>query len=136
MAQFSLRIHTPDKDVFHGEVEGLLFHSETGQAMFLAHHADYLGSMSYTRIKITRGDTTDEYIGRRGIARFNNATNSAELLLLDCTPVEEVSAVTAASYLAMIEEALAKGTDLSHSQLKFMKEEKIMLVKQLKDLEE
>lgn len=136
MATFTLQIKTPEREVFHGDVDAVSFHSETGKVSFLAHHGDYTASLQYTRIMIQNNGKTDEYIGRRGMASFHNKTNKAELLLLECHAVEEVSLITAKAYLEFVEQSLRRGDDLSKSQLKFMQEEKIMLVKQMKDLEE
>lgn len=134
MTSFTLVLKTPDKIVFEGTAESLSLKTETGQITVLAHHADFLGSVAYTRIFVKTGDRSDEYIGRRGLVTFTNKQNSCEVLLIDCQPIEEISPVSAEAYLAYVEEALRRGDDLSQSQLKFMEEEKIMLVKQLKDI--
>ena len=136
MNTLTLTIRTPERELLHKEVQSVSFHSETGKVSFLAHHGDYTGSMQYTRVLVADGSSSDTYIGRRGLATFDNKTNHASLLFLECHPLEEVSPITAEAYLKYVEEQLRSGADLSTSQLKFMEEEKIMLVKQIKDLEE
>ncbi|MFN7160038.1 MAG: FoF1 ATP synthase subunit delta/epsilon [Candidatus Gracilibacteria bacterium] len=136
MSQFTLTIKTPDKTVFEGNAESISLKTETGQITILGHHADFLGSVAYTRIFVKNQDRSDEYIGRRGLVTFTNTTNNCEVLLIACEPIEEISHVSAAAYLAYVEEALRRGDDLSKSQLKFMEEERIMLVKQMQDIKE
>lgn len=136
MSTFHLVISTPEKEIYNGEASHLSLSSEVGKTHFLAKHADFLGSVKYTRIVVALDTTTAEYIGKRGLVSFDNAENKAKVLLLDCQATEEISKPSVEAYLAYIEDVLRKGGDLSQSQLKFMEEEKIMLVKQIKDLEE
>lgn len=136
MNTFTLTIKTPEKTIFSGNVESINLKTETGELTMLAKHADFLGSVAYTRIFVKTGDSTEEYIGRRGLVTFSNKENTCEVLMIVCEPVEEISPISAESYLKYVEEALRNGDDLSSSQLKFMEEERIMLVKQLKDIKE
>ena len=132
MTSFHVHITTPHGIAYAQESTKVTLKSELGALTLLSHHADLIGSIDYTLLRITSlNNEEEEFVARRGTFSMDNRTNTLTILTTECAPRKTLSLVTAQEYLALINEKLAHGEDLGTFALEFMKGEKFVLEKQI-----
>lgn len=132
---FELSIRTPNQDIFSGEVQGLKISTEGGDMEVFANHASVTASLLFTPVVVTT-DKEEEFIARNGLFLFDNASNKATILALNCEKKSEVSHQTVKEYLQFIETQLAEGKDLSDFQILYLKGEQLAVEQQMEGMEE
>ena len=135
MTTFDLTISTPERTLFAGKVTKVHFTSEMGELEILPHYADFVGAVAYSRVMVHTEEGKNEFVGRRGMFTFDTASNAGSLMLLDCMLTKEFTAVSAEEYIAYLENHMNEN-ELSASQLRFVKEEKYMIEKQVAEMKQ
>lgn len=83
MSLFHLKILTPERTFFEGEVELLSVMTTEGARGFLAHHESFIGALSIGHLRIKyEGKVMEAAIGG-GVVKTNNERNEA-LVLANC----------------------------------------------------
>jgi len=131
MSTFNLKIRTPDKEVFAGEVESIAFNAEDGRTQVLAHHANFMTTLQFSPLWIKGPDGTTEFFARSGMFTFDHKKNEALLLCLYAEKGDEISYKTVEEYLKFLTEELSRG-DLSEYQVVYLQGEKLAVEKQVK----
>ncbi len=130
-------IRTPEKQFYQGSVTSIRIRTEKGLIKILPRHATFGATVDFSTLVITGPEGTEEdFIVTRGILMVSNAEKKADLLVLDCRKKSELSQTSAKEYLHFLEDQLAKRSDLSQFKLKYLQEEKLVLEKQIKFLED
>lgn len=133
---FDLVIRTPEKEVYQGKVQAVKLVTEEGLIKILPNHASLTGTIAYSPIMLTDAHgTEDDYVARRGLLRVSNEEKSVDIMVFDCTPTKELDPMSAREYLKFLEKELAEGVDVSEFKLAYLKEEKLVVEKQLKNTE-
>lgn len=133
--KFKLSIRTPQEDIFEGEVEGIHFASEQENLEVFANHSSLTSSMTFAPITVKVSENKSEkYYVRNGLFLFENDSNQAKILAINCEKSSEINKQSAAEYLKTISEQLEKGEDLSEFQILYLQGEKIAIEKQLEEL--
>lgn len=132
---FHLSVRTPEAEVISREVNSIKVGTEDGPMVVLPHHASLTGSIPFSRLFIREPDSEKEYLLRSGIIFVSVENNSTRILCYSCQEVKDVEYKTAKEYLDFIEEKLKAGADLNDYQLKFLANEKIAMVQQIKVIE-
>lgn len=131
MKTFTLKIQTPEKTAYEGEVTSIRFRSEIGQTQIFAKHATITSTILFSNTIVDTQNGEEKFLIRNGIFAFDNVKNTATLLAQYCELATEVDLTHAKDYLAFIEEQLAKGADLSKFQLVYLEDEKLAIEKQI-----
>lgn len=131
----TLTIRTPEQECFSGQVRWLKFRTEMGQMQILPHHASVTGTIDYTHLSfLTKDGTEDDLLLRRGVFFLYNQNNHIDIFVLYCLKLSEFIPATAEEYLRYIESQFDNRKDMKFFQLKFYKEEKFVIEKQLRHL--
>jgi F0F1-type ATP synthase epsilon subunit len=132
---FKLTIRTPEKQVYSGKAQFLKLFTETGLIKLFHGHADLTATVNFSPVIFAdESGNEEDYVARRGLLRVDCRGNSMDLMVFDCSLKAELSPLHAKEYLKFIEAELAKGTDLSDFKVKYLAEEKLVVEKQLKHL--
>lgn len=132
---FNLTIRTPQDNILAKKVVSIYFTAEGGDMMVLAHHANFMTTLQFSRVIVVDEQGTEEtYMLRNGLFIFDNKTNTGRMLALYAEHISEVSQQTIEEYLAFLDEQLAKGSDLSQFQLVYLNREKLGVQQQIKQL--
>jgi F0F1-type ATP synthase epsilon subunit len=131
MNTFHLTIRTPEKDVFAADLKSLTLNSDMGMMQVLPHHASITTTLGFSPLRLVMNDGEESFIARNGMFLFNNRTNSGLLLALNCAPTGEIDRQGALEYLAFLKDQLAKGSDLSEFQVKYLEGEKFAVERQV-----
>ena len=132
---FELSIRTPNEDIFTGDASGLKLSTEGGDMEVFANHASVTASLMFSPIVVDTGDKQEEFVARNGLFLFDNASNRATILTLNCEKKSEVSHQTVQEYLQFINKQLAEGADLSDFQILYLKGEKLAVEEQMEELQ-
>ena len=132
--KFKLTVRTPVDTIFNGEADKIHLNTEGGEIEVYGNHSSLTAAVSFSPIQIKSGDTEEEYLGRNGIFKFFNETNSAILLLNYCEAVNEVEHKTIKEYLEFIEKKLSEGESLSDFEVLYLKGEKLAVEENIKHL--
>ena len=134
MTTMTLQIRTPSGLVFQEDVIKITLQTELGMMEIEPKHANLLGTIKYSHIVAhTSRSESQTFIGREGMLYVDNATNTASLVMTECTKESDISLVSAKEYLALLEDQLKKKNDLSKFHVDFLEEERIALVKMVGD---
>ncbi|MEK7146247.1 MAG: hypothetical protein AAB802_03610 [Patescibacteria group bacterium] len=132
---FKLSIRTPQENILEKQVVSIYFANEEGDLMVLAHHANYMTTLQFSRVIVVDEKGNEEtYMARNGLFIFDNKTNTGRMLALYAEHTHHVSSQTIQEYLAFLNEQLVKGEDLSQFQLVYLHREKLGVEKQIKQL--
>lgn len=132
---FKLTIRTPQEDIYEGHAKSLTLASEDGEMQILDDHASLTATVNFTPVIVEEENGEQHYLGRNGIFLFNNEENSALLLINYCEKKSEISMQTVEEYAKFIEEQLAAGKDLSDFQVLYLKNERVAVEEQMKEME-
>jgi|CXWL01.1.fsa_nt_gi F0F1-type ATP synthase epsilon subunit len=132
---FHLSVRTPESEILSQEVVSIKIGTDKGPMVVLPHHASLSGSVSFSRFFVREANAEREYLVRNGIIFVSLETNTTSILCYSCQEVKDIEYKTASEYLTFIEEKLKAGADLNDYQLKFLANEKIAMVQQMKLLE-
>lgn len=131
MSTFKLKIRTPEKEVFSGEVESFSFSAEDGRVQILPHHAHYTTTLEFSTMAVQSEDKILVFDARNGMFTFDHQKNEGALLCLYCEETSETSFKNAQEYLAFLRTELEKG-DLSDYEVKYLVGERLAVEKQMK----
>lgn len=131
--QFSVR--TPEAEVVNTKAVSFKVGTELGPMVAYKGHANLTGAIPFSKLWVRTEDTEIEYLIRNGILFISLEQKSGKILCLSCEEMEDIDFKTAREYLQYVEEQLKKGADLNDFQLKFLKNEKIAMVRQLSTME-
>ncbi len=129
--KFRLIIRTPEEEVIDREVESVYLTTETGDMMLLPEHAAFSGSITYSPIILRDQTHEEEYISRRGVVFFSNIKNECHILCQQAELKDRVDYDGLQVYLALVEEHIAKGDDLSDIHMRFLHDQKLALVQEI-----
>ncbi len=134
MKTFHLSVRTPESEVISSEVNSLKVATELGMMVVYPHHGSLTGSISFSRFFVRKDNATTEieYLMQKGLIFISVETNSVQILCASCKELKEIEIRTAKEYLAMVETRLKEGKNLNDYQLKFLKNEKIAMVEQMR----
>lgn len=133
---FKLIIRTPSEEVYKGEVNSITFANEEGEMQFLEDHASITAALDFSHILVEEENRDETFIGRKGIFTFDNETNESSLLLAYCEKESEVDYQTIKEYIESIESQLKSGKDLSEFQRLYLRNERVIVKKQIEEIEE
>jgi len=131
-----LTIRTPEKKVFEGKAQFIKLFTEQGLIKIFPRHAALTGVIDFSPMVFMDHEGNEEnFVAKRGTLMVSNKDNSVDVMVFDCERKSELSPTTAKDYLKFIEEEMKKGTDMSDFKIKFYQEEKYVIEKQIKYLE-
>lgn len=134
---FHLTVRTPAQEVLQlSNATGVKVHTEGGQIEILPGHATTVGTIVFSRMTVTTADSADDYIVQRGMIFVSREKNSVQVLAYQCQKIQDIEYKNAQEYLEFVEERLKAGDDLNDYQLKYLENEKIAMVQQIKTLED
>ncbi len=129
--KFRLIIRTPEDEVIDREVESVYLTTETGDMMLLPEHAAFSGAITYSPIILRDQTHEEEYISRRGVVFFSNIKNECHILCQQAELKDRVDYDGLQVYLALVEEHIAKGDNLSDIHMRFLQDQKLALVQEI-----
>ncbi len=132
---FKLTIRTPYDEVYKGEANSLTFANEEGELQILEDHASMTATLDFSHILVEEENRDETFLGRKGLFTFNNEENSALLLLAYCEKESEIDYATITEYLEFIEKQLKEGHDLSEFQKLYLRNERVVMKKQVEVME-
>jgi len=125
-------VRTPDRTVFDTTAKELHLHTEEGRISIYPKHASYIGAIEYTSMNFTDENGVEEHmVAKKGIVTVSNAENLVEILVINCDRRQELTPVSAETYLQFVMERLDAKRDLTKFQIRFLEGEKIMMEKQM-----
>lgn len=129
---FHLTVRTLETEVISAEVTSVKVGTEDGPMVIYPGHASLTGSIPFSRL-VTRDDSSEkEYLVRNGIVFISLETKSTQILCYSCVETKDIEYKSAREYLDFIEAKLNAGENLNDYQLKYLQNEKIGLVQQMK----
>lgn len=131
---FKLIIRTPYEEVYKGEANTLTFATEEGEMQVLEDHASITATLDFSHILVEEENRDETFLGRKGILTFDNESNEALLLLAYCEKESEVDYSTIVEYIAFIENQLKEGKDLSEFQKLYLRNERVIVNKQIETM--
>lgn len=132
---FKLIIRTPYEEVYRGEANAITFANEEGELQILEDHASMTATLDFSHILVEEENRDETFIGRKGIFTINNEENEALMLLAYCEKESEVDYATVAQYVEFIEKQLKEGHDLSEFQKLYLRNERVIVKKQMEIME-
>jgi F0F1-type ATP synthase epsilon subunit len=132
---FKLIIRTPYEEVYKGEANAITFANEEGEMQVLEDHASMTATLDFSHILVEEENRDETFLGRKGILTFDNESNEALLLLAYCEKESEVDYSTVVEYIAFIEKQLKEGKDLSEFQKLYLRDERVIVKKQIEIME-
>lgn len=132
---FKLTIRTPYEEVYKGEANAITFANEEGELQILEDHASMTATLEFSHILVEEENRDETFLGRQGLFTFNNEDNTALLLLSYCEKESEVDYATVAEYIEFIEKQLKEGHDLSEFQRMYLRNERVIVKKQIETME-
>jgi F0F1-type ATP synthase epsilon subunit len=131
---FHLTVRTPEGEVIKKEGNSIKVATEIGPMVVYPGHASLTGSIIFSKLWVRTEKEEDEFIVKNGLVFVSLEENSTRILCYSCQEIEDIDYATAKDYLAFVEEKLKTGASLNEFQLKFLKNEKIAMVRQMRDL--
>ena len=133
---FNLTVRTPEQQVLKlDNALSVQLNSETGQMEIMAGHATTVGTILFTTMKVTTPESANDYVVQRGMVFVSQEKKEVQVLAYQCQKIQDVEYKSAKEYLEFVEERLKAGDDLNDYQLKYLENEKIAMVQQMKKLE-
>lgn len=129
---FELQIVSPKGMTFQGTGECVTLETEQGLIQIKPGHADFLGTIDFTNIRVDMGDLQEHLVGRKGIVHVTNSLQRVDIILSYASHIKHVSFETMEAHLQRIDALLAKGEDLSDFHITFLNEEKVALEQMVK----
>lgn len=132
---FHLTIRTPFEEAYNGEVDSVYLSTEDGDMQAFENHASVTASIAFAPVIVAEGNKEENFMVRNGLFLFDNEKNEAVILVNSCEKKSEISMQTVAEYAKFIEEQLAAGKDLSDFQVLYLKNERVAVEEQMKEME-
>lgn len=129
---FHLSVRTLDSEAISRDVTSLKVSTEKGPMVVLPRHASLTGSVPFSRLFVRDDSSEREYLIRNGIIFVSLENNSTQILCYSCQEVKDIEYKSAREYLDFIEAKLQAGENLNDYQLKYLANEKIAMVQQMK----
>lgn len=129
---FHLSVRTLETEAISREVNSIKVGTEKGPMVVLPRHASLTGSVPFSRLFVRDATSEKEYLVRNGIIFVSLENNSTQILCYSCQEVKDMEYKSAREYLDFIEAKLQAGENLNDYQLKYLANEKIAMVQQIK----
>lgn len=128
---FKLIIRTPEKEIYNGKIESCALTTETGDMVIYADHAELLGNIIYSEIKITHKDHIEDFIVTKGVLHFDTDKNQASIMCFKAYKKDEIDMNAMKDYLKLINQKIEEKEldDLDSYKYQFLEDEKLVLVK-------
>lgn len=104
---FSLRIVTPEKQYFSGDVESIEFSTSDGRVGILAHHTDFICDVAICPLAVLIYSHYHVYAVTGGVFRFEHDKNLATLFVYAIESKDEIDEERALRAKANAEELLS-----------------------------
>jgi len=108
---FNLKIFTPEREFFDGDVEAVSAYAPDGNVMILADHASFIMPVSIGIIRIKRDGKWDESINSEGFLEVHN--EGVLIFVQACEHPEEIDARRAEDAKRRAEEHLRQKQSMS-----------------------
>ena len=131
---FSLTVRTPEGEIIKKAVNSIKVATEIGPMVVYYGHASLSGSITFSKLFVRTEKEEEQYIVKNGLLFISLEENATRILCYGCQEIEDIDYATGQEYLKFVEEKLKTGASLNEFQLKFLKNEKIAMVKQMRDL--
>lgn len=131
---FQLSVRTPEAEIVSQAVESVKVSTENGPMVIYPHHASLSGTIPFSRLFVRAEKGETEYLVKNGVIFISVETNETRILCYSCQETKDIEYQSAAEYLAYVEEQLKAGANLNDFQIKFLENEKIAMVKQMKGM--
>lgn len=125
--QLQLVIHSPEKELFSGDVDSIRIETELGEMEILPDHVSMIGSLLFSPIRVKQGEHDWLFYVRQGIVTVVREKEQVTIIGLSCDKDTEVDHKTIKEYMDFILDKLEKDEDLSDVQIKFLQEQKASL---------
>lgn len=122
-----VEIVTPSGTVYRGDADCVTLQTEQGIMQIKPGHADLMGVIEYTPIRVDYGSEQEHILGRRGVVHVDNTTSVLRVLLSYADHFKHVHIAEVKDYLLRVDSLLATGQKLSDFHITFLNEEKIAL---------
>ncbi len=133
---FTLTVRTPEAEVLNlDNAFSLKIRPEGGEMEIKSGHASTVGTILFSKMVVTTPDSEVEYIVQRGMIFVSAEEKTVQVLAYQCKKVQDIEYKSAKEYLEFVEEQLSAGTDLNDFQIRYLENEKIAMVQQVKELE-
>lgn len=129
--QFVLR--TPEKTCFDGPIERLSGATELGELQVYPGHAAMTATISFSRLKIEKGEHVETFMVRQGFLHTDPDANRTEVVCLVCSKLNEMDVKSLREYREFILQKLEKHEDLNQYQVKHLTESQAAVEKQLEE---
>lgn len=133
---FHLSVRTPENEIISKEVSSIKVSTENGPMVVYPKHSSLSGTIEFSRLFVRTDAGETEYLVKNGVVFISVQENSTRIMCFSCQETKDIEFKTAAEYLQYVEEQLKAGADLNDFQMKYLENEKIAMVKQLKVLKE
>lgn len=130
-----LTVRTPEAEILSQPATIIKAATEDGPMIIYPQHASLTGSILFSRLVVGDEHSEKEYLMRNGVIFISVDTKSVNILCYSCQEIKDIEYKTAKEYLEFVEVKLKEGADLNEYQLKFLENEKIAMVQQLRVLE-
>lgn len=135
MKHFNFSVRTPDAEILKTAVNSVKISTEEmGPMVVYRGHASLTGSVRMSRLFVRTDSGEHEYLVRNGVLFVSFESNSTKLLCYSCQEMKDIEYRTAKEYLEYIEQKLKAGANLGDIQLRFLKNEKIAMVEQMREI--
>lgn len=131
---FHLTVRTPEGEMIKKAVNSIKVATEIGPMVVYHGHASLSGSITFSKLFVRTDQEEDEFIIKNGLLFISLEENAARILCYSCQEIEDIDYSTAHEYLKFVEEKLKSGASLNEFQLKFLKNEKIAMVRQMREM--
>jgi len=108
---FNLKIFTPEREFFDGDVEGVTADAPDGSVMVLADHAPFIMPVSVGTISIKRDDKWDKAVTSEGFLEVRN--DGVVIFVQACEHPDEIDARRAEEAKKRAEEHLRQKQSMS-----------------------
>ena len=111
---FNLKIYTPEREFFDGEVEALTANAPDGSVMILADHAPFVMPVCVGNIGIKRDDTWEHSVNSEGFMEVRH--EGVMIFVQACEHPDEIDARRAQEARLRAEEHLRQQQSMSEYQ--------------------
>ena len=117
---------------FAGESDCVTLETECGIMQIKPGHADLIGTVDFTEIRVALGAEEEHLLGRKGVVHVDNVLGKVEVLLGYASHYKHVSFASMEEHLKHIEGLLASGENLKDFHVTFLNEERVALEQMVK----